>query len=651
MLLISMTSASITISQPESIYNLGDTIYTTITINPSEIEGNFELNLICGNSSETFYKISPAESAFTINQETKINHKIILEKQYLGDLIGECQIRVNLGETIANTDKFRISSDISVTATLDNEFYDPGETITLNIDATKPNGKKLEGFVKITGLVNVERQIIDGKIKETVVTDKNLEGGEYILTLSVFDKDKNGNILNLKNTEVNFKINQIATSVPLTLASLETNPGEKIEFQADIFDQSGNVMEGSILVEFISSIKEKIQLNVQSGETGSIELAKNATAGNWKIYSSYGKIKEERTIKVNSVPLLDFNFLENSSVLVIKNIGNADFIGTVNIEISDESKNLSLNIKPGEERMFTLSAPTGEHDIRVEGGEGMLEKRLLLTGKAIDIKDYGKFLVFSEYPAVWSIIITLIILLGIAIFFRYNKKTFGLSRKFKEKISKMRDMKSDSSGEQIIDKEKRSNLNSAEASLVIKGTKEPSTIITLKIKNEPKQFVRDNLEKNLKELAEKNSAAIDFTKGEIFIIFSPRKTRSYKNEYSAIKFALELKSLIQESNRKFNDRIEFGIGINSGDLISAIEKEKLKYTGIDGTISYSKKIADISNQEVIISEKVKNKLLRELRTEKIEQSGNTYYKVLRISEREENQEKLKDLLKRTHLDN
>ncbi len=79
-----------------------------------------------------------------------------------------------------------------------------------------------------------------------------------------------------------------------------------------------------------------------------------------------------------------------------------------------------------------------------------------------------------------------------------------------------------------------------------------------------------------------------------------------------------------------------------------MENNKLKYTGVDNTVSASKKVADISNQEVLISERVKNKLLREVRTEKIEMAGNTYYKVLRISERANNQEKLKDLLKRTH---
>ncbi len=648
-ILISTASATITISSPASIYNLGDTIYTTLTINPSVVEGNFELNLICGEYSETFYKISPAESAFTANQETKINHKIILSKEYIGNLTGECQLAANLGNIIAHSEKFRISSDINVQASLDKEFYDPGEAIVLEIDAIKSNGQKLEGFVKATGIIEFEKQILDGTIKEIFVTENNLEAGEYSLTIQAFDKDKNGEILNSKTTTLNFKINQIAYSVPLTIPSLEINPGKPFEFQATLFDQSGKNMQGRISIEFMSPLREKINLAVDSGSTGIINIPTNATAGNWKLYSLYGRLIEERNIKVNEIPLLNYSFLEDSSVLVIKNIGNGDFVGDINITIGQEPRNLSLNIKQGEERKFTLSAPTGEHDIRIEGGNNGLEKRLLLTGNAISIEDYGKFLLFSGYPFVWSIIITLIILLGIVGFFRYNRKTFGLNSRVKSKIENLRNMKSDSRGRNILDQEKRAKLNNAQASTVINGLREPSTIVTVRIKNELKPFIKNNVEKIIKEIGEKHNAAMDFKERDIFMIFSSRKTKTYKNEYSAIKMGLEINTLLQESNRKYSDKIEFGIGINSGDLITSIEKGSLKYTGLGTTIPFSRKLAEMSKQEVIISEKVKSKLLREVRTEKIEIMGNTYYKVLRVSEREDNQNKLKDLLKRTHM--
>jgi len=650
LILIGIASASITISQSASIYNLGDTIHITITINPSIVEGNFEGKLICGNSSETFYKISPAKSAFTANQEIKINHKIIIERQYIGNMTGECRIIASLGSITTQTERFRISSDIIVNAILNKEFYDPGEVIVLDIDAVKANGQRLNGFVKSEGLFNFEKQITEGKLREILTTEKNLEAGEYKMDLFIFEENKDKEILNFKNITVGLRINQIAYSVPITLPSLEINPGTDFEFKAELFDQSGKKMHGIVTIEFFSPLRERILLSVESGNSEVVSFPRNATPGTWALYSSHGRLKEERKIKVNSVPLLEYNFIEGSSVLLITNIGNADYVGIVQVAIGEENRNLTLDIKPGEERKFTLYAPTGEHDVKIGNEENMVEKRLLLTGNAVAIKDYGRFFVFSKYPAIWSIITTIIILLGIVTFFRYNKKTFNLNKKIKTKIESIKNVKSDYSGRKMFEESKNSKVSVAEASLVIKGLREPSSIITIKIKNELKPFIKENFEKIIFGLTEKNNATVDFKEKEVFIIFSPRKTRTYKNEYSAIKMALEINSALQESNKKFHEKVDFGIGVNSGDLISTMEKDKLKYTGVGNTISSSKKIANMSNQEVLISERVKNKLLREVRSEKIEKSGSTYYKVLKISERADNREKLKDLLKRTHMD-
>jgi hypothetical protein len=646
-ILIGVTSASININEPAEIYNLGDTIHTTIAINPSEIKGNFELKLVCGDNSEVFYKISPAESAFIAGQEIKINHKIILERQYIKNLIGECQIQANLGDLKGSTKNFKITSEILVNVKTDKESYDPGENIIIDLSASKPNGNKFQGNIKFTGLFELEKIINESTLIETLRTDKTLEAGEYNIFLYLFDKDKNNEILNSNNSTLNIKINQIAYSVPLTLRTLELNPGESLDFQAELFDQSGKDMDGQILIEFISPLNEKIQLRTYSKDSGALKFPTNATAGDWKIYSSYGNIREERTIKINSRPLLVFDFLEESSIINIKNIGNANFIETINITLEDEPIELKLNIKPGEERKFTLTAPNGEYNVRIDEGDTRLEKRVLLTGKVVAVKENTNLSIISNYPAITSIIVTLIILLGIILFFRYNKTTFRLERKFKDRIKNLR---SDSNGKNLLGPSGSSRINTAEACLVISGSKEPATIVSIKIKNEFGHFTKENLEKILKELAQKNNAFIDLREKDILLIFSPRKTKSYKNEYSAIRMSLDINKLLQESNHKFNEKINFGIGISSGDLISIIENNKLKYMGVGNTISSAKKIADISCQEIIITTQVKDKLLRDLKTEKVEKNGDTYYKVLRLSEIENNKDKLKDLLKRTHLE-
>lgn len=646
-LLIGMSSARIEISPPLETYNFGDTIYSTLTINPSKVEGNFEFSLVCDNNSEVLYKISPSESAFSPNQETIINHKIILEKGYIGELQGECYLTAHIGEIVTQTNKFSITRRIIVNANLDKSLYNPGETMILEVTAIKANQEKFTGFVRSQGMFEFEKQVVNGDFMENLATLNNLEAGEYNLNLYFYEEDKLGDILNEANTSLKFSIKQVPYSVPLTLSTLEINPGEKIEIRADIFDQSGIEMEGLVNVELISPKEERSFITISSGNTKKFEFPTNATSGEWRIYSSSEKIIEERRITINKKAILDLNFLESSSILKIRNIGNTNFLDTIQLEIANITTNLSLNIMPGEERKFTLSAPTGEHDVKISAGDTELEKRLLLTGNAISIRE-TKFRVL-DYPFVWMTIIVFVILLGIILFFRFNKKTFSLNRKIKTKIEKMRNMKNDNFGEKILQEGQKNPLNSAESSLVIKGIKEPTTIITLNLKKDQSPFIKERIEEILSEINSKE-CAIELKEREAIIIFSPRKTRNYKNEYKAIKTALEIKGLIDEHNRKFNEKIDFGIGINSGDIIASLEKEKLKYTGTDNTLILSKKISELSEKEVWISERVKNKLLREVRTEKIEKSGNTYYKVVKISERQDNQERLKDLLKRTHLD-
>lgn len=646
---LSIASASIQLSEVERVYNIGDEIAISLTINPSRVDGNFEIRVECEDSSETFYKISPARSAFSPNQETRINHRIILEKEFIGNLSGDCILIAELGNIKTQTDKFEITSSINVNVKLDKERYDPGESIVLDIEAIKANGRRLEGFVRSEGEFSFEKRIENGNAREVFTTPQTQEAGEYTLNLFIYEQGRQGEIINYQNVTKNFRINQIPYSVPITLSSSDVNPGETFEFKAELFDQSGSEMHGIISVEFVSPLRERIQVSLESGELQEIEFPTNATAGNWKIYSNHGRLTEERIIRMNEKAKLNFSFDERASVLIVKNIGNAEHRGNVKIDIGEETRNITLNIKPGEERRFTLSAPTGEHDVRIQGGDSSVERRLLLTGQVVDVREYRRYLNISEYPAVWSIIFTLIVLLLIIIFFRYHKKTFYIKNKLKTKFENIKSVKSDKQGDKILETREKPKVNNAEQTLVTKGIKEPSTIITISLKNKLTPFIKENFLKTISEIAEKNNGAIEVKEKEIHIIFSPRKTRTYKNEYNSVKTSLEILNKIKESNRKFKDKIDFGIGISSGDLIGSIQNNKLKYTSVDKTIAISKKTSDIANQNIIIAESVKNKLLREIKTEKVESSGNTYYKIIEVSEKQGNQEKLKDLLKRTHL--
>ncbi|MEM4330791.1 MAG: adenylate/guanylate cyclase domain-containing protein [Candidatus Pacearchaeota archaeon] len=628
----SLTSALITISETNEVYNLGDEITTTLILNPSSTKGDFDFSLICGNSSEKIIFYKGAENYFDIGKEIKINTKIKLERSYIGNLEGNCFLKVVLGSESVSSNKFKISRDINVNSKLDKDSYDPGESILLEIWAIKENGEKLNGFVKGEGVVNFEKAIKEGYLKEVFFTEKTVEAGEYEERISVYDLGEDREINNFKNVTVKIKINQVPSSVPLTISSLELNPGEELKFKGEIYDQSGKPMEGIINVEIISPSKKVVlKKSLKSGEEGSFLFDTNATAGKWSISSSFQGIREEREFVINKKPLIKIEFFNETPIVSFKNVGNDEFIGNVSLEILNETRSLFLNIKPGEERKFSIYAPKGEHNIKIKIGEEDMEKRVFLTGNSIKIKEYNE--TFFNKPLIIAGIILLILLLVFVLYFKSKSKTFLF------KTRKLTEIKNKKELTEFIPIKAESN--EAKSSLVLKGEKEIANVIVFRIKGELDSSLKKKIIKIIKEL-NKYKAAIEFKEEEIITIFSPRKTKTTKNDYQAIRYSLEVSKAIEEINKKIKNKISIGIGINRGEIISNIEGNLLNYTAIGNTLQIARKLSSISENEVLISEDVKKELIREVKLEKKE----GFYKVINVLDREVNSEKLRDILRR-----
>jgi len=123
--------------------------------------------------------------------------------------------------------------------------------------------------------------------------------------------------------------------------------------------------------------------------------------------------------------------------------------------------------------------------------------------------------------------------------------------------------------------------------------------------------------------------------------------RPFSNENLAAKTAGEIFKKLNTYNKKSVDKIQFNIALNSGDLITSLQDKKLKYTSIGNTILLAKKIADQGENQILVSGNLRTKLSRTLKAQKAGTIGNLpYYSVNRIVNTTENQEKLKDILKR-----
>lgn len=670
--------ANISINQPSSIYNLGDKLYISLTGIKGAGSGNLNINLVCSNESINLVKLPARAFSTTEEQSYSIPYEVLdqtdLGINNLTKILGTCQVVASLGASTIATKSFKITKNIDVQSSIDKSSYNPGENVILKIQATKANGAMLNGIVEGTNATSFKKIIKDGRAEIVFTIPKTAESGIYRLNLHIYDKN-NKKILNEKHTKLSYVVNSVATSLVLSLSNSVATPGEKYTIGAEVFDQAGVKMNGTILIKIISPQKKITDKTIQTGSFSSMNFPTNASAGTWQITAQFNKLTQDREFKMKPLQKASFQF--EGPVLVIKNIGNTPYNKTININIGQKNKLLDLNIAVGETRKFSLTAPNGKYNVVVGDGDSKVMRQILLTGNTVSINDFKSAGILRNYSLIWIFLIILLGGLGITLFARYRKtRTInGKERWTKKLISKLKGNKNNL---QQIDNPKtknkeakpqssifpRSNTTtpslhklstnqthkiptSAESALVLKGEKYPSSVIAMNIKNynELKESSIEELNNILEKT--KGKGVIDHRGDYVFILFVPLITRTYRNEILAVKTGMRILESMKQYNKKFENKIQFGIGIHAGDLVANRNKGKLKYTGIGNTISFTRRMADTDSERVIISETIRKKLIRDLSVSKSKEiSATSTYIVKKINDHSSDTEKLKELIKR-----
>ena len=492
LILTSFANAKILVSEPEKIYNLGDKLYLTVTTKPASVSGFFEIKLVCNNESLTIERF--IANRFKAGEEQKINIELPLTPQYIQQMRGDCYILASISDEEAATKTFLITDKITIKATLDKKSYDPGETITLKIEAIKANNEPLEGFVEASGIADFSKAVVNGMVTETFTTPETTEAGNYDLNLFLYDI-ANNQILNHANKTLSIKINQVPQFIQISLSKLEAIPGENFSFGADIFDQAGKKMSGAISISIISPDGEEKHMTINSGEIGSINLATNATAGTWKILASFENVNEEKDFVVKPVQRAKFSF--SGPIFTVKNIGNCPYNKTIEIIVGGKKikKEFSSPIPIGEERKFKIKGPKGEQEVIVSDGSISEKKIIPLTGDVISISELKGPRIFSK-SILWAFIILVLLSFGSIIFFRFKNKSVKLRDKIK--LPFKRQEQKQEQKQAVEELEPKSGI--AESSLVLKGEKNKSAVICIKLKNKLGRNAKEELIKILESL-------------------------------------------------------------------------------------------------------------------------------------------------------
>ncbi len=653
-LISSLASAEIIINQqPKDLYNLGDIITLPAKIVISKDTSSFfSMYLICNGIQTEIHKEYVTLSA---GQEKQINPSIPLIKNFIGRTTGTCKIKSALEGEYALTNEFKISDLINVEIKTEKREFDPQENIIIEGQAVKENQEVAKGFAELK-IINENSSVFrtvdainNGYFYINFSLPENTKAGEYSIIVTVYEKDAEEETTNQGFADYKILIKQVPTNLEIAFETQEVEPGTNLKVKAILHDQTGEKISSNAII----TIKNKENIILEQTEKPTDEflefpiLYKEAPK-EWKVVAVSNKLTNEATFRIKEKEEVKIELINKT--IIIANTGNVQYNKTVLIKIGGESKNINVNLEIDETQRYTLSAPDGEYQIEVLTPEGSkITGKTTLTGKNIGVKKtVAGIKGLINYSFVWVFIISVLGFIAFTIFKKgYKRSFFGYIKTKKKEKNKEISFQKNPAINTV------NTINKAELSLSIKGEPQDISLICLKIKNfeeiESKRGAVEETMQKLSSLAEENKAMIYKSQGNLFFIFAPLKTKTFKNERNAAITAQKIENILTNHNKLFKQKIEFGIALNYGRIIAKQEKNILEFMSLGTLITTAKKIASISNGEILLSEKIKEKLMSDIKTEKQRKAGIDVYTIREIRDHERNKKFINSFLRRNEM--
>jgi hypothetical protein len=626
-LLTSFISAEIIFTQQvKSVYNLGDTVFSPITVKTlNQISGIIEINLVCNGSEINFYKNG---INLVAGGEDNFDSRLVLIKNNIGGSKGTCRIKAITNSEYALSNEFKISNELNIIGSLEKEVYDSGENMGVRGKVTKETGENSNGLIEVSIETNDINQNItqlgaltDGNFELNVSLPSNIKAGSYIVNIKAYEKDTDGLVTNSGNAKYNLSINQVPTNIEIVFENKQVDAGSSVIIKAILHDQTGDPINTSIFITIKDSTNKILEeKEVKMGDSLVYPIAQGTAPAEWKIFALSQKLTAEDTFLIKTKESIAVQIVNKT--IQITNNGNVFYNKTVLVKVEDNPLNLQVSLDIGETKKYILTAPKGEYTVKILANEGEeVSETMSLTGRAIGIKEQGSTLTILA----WILIILVILVAGFILFRKLKRKRFsGFSFK-KEKFQNKGENPLPVMNENAI----ITPVNKAELSLSIKGEKQEASVVGLKIKNLREFRVRkgscsDTL-KQVISLAEDNKAVTYENNDYLLFLLAPTKTRTMKNERTALDLAQEIQSILMNHNRMFNQKMEYGISLNKGAIVAKIENKLFKFMGIGSLIGVSKKIASLSDGEVLLSEEMNNLLRVNIKSDKETREGVPVY--------------------------
>jgi hypothetical protein len=145
-------------------------------------------------------------------------------------------------------------------------------------------------------------------------------------------------------------------------------PGEKANFKITLYDDSLNVLPGTIDYEIRNFYSDVMASGkISSGEILEYVIPENAVKGYWEIYAKSNDLEKSEVFNVLDGEKMDIK-LEGDN-LVISNLGNTPISSKqISISIGDNPLTALVSLEIGQVKKIKLTAPTQEYTIKVSDG-------------------------------------------------------------------------------------------------------------------------------------------------------------------------------------------------------------------------------------------------------------------------------------------
>ncbi|MFH0798320.1 MAG: hypothetical protein V1906_02835, partial [Candidatus Woesearchaeota archaeon] len=360
-------------------------------------------------------------------------------------------VRDTYGNEMAfeNIATFMLINKLSVTAELDKNEYQPGETIKVTGTAKDAH---MEDIIDATAEVSLDfrdftTKVKDGMFKYDLAVPSDIKAGKHTVFVMVKDDEDNTG-----GEQISIKVQAIPTKIQNDLSSMSVFPKEDFPLTVSILDQANDKMYSDVLIEILDP---KGNLRVSKSITSNIKVTfmvpEFAMPGEWKIKSSKGKLADEDmfTVKENEEMLVDIN--EES--IRVTNAGNIKFKDKIEILFEGgENYKAKVNghILPEGSLDINLGdyAPDGMYDVSV-----ILPNQAPIIFEDIAIMDGKPVKMFN-----WLYIIFIILFALFILFFLLSKPSKPKQTIPKSKKRKLAVIRRENEDFQVMENEKKKNI-------------------------------------------------------------------------------------------------------------------------------------------------------------------------------------------------